>query len=61
MNNDKRWTSWSDFLENSVRLSDSNGLECKRVQQFKHLPICMTDYYIKNWSGWCAYFEQAKK
>ena len=61
MNNDKRRTSWRDFLENSLRLSDINELEYKRMQQFKHLPIRMTDYYSKNWSGWRAYLEQEKK
>jgi hypothetical protein len=61
MNYDKRWASWSESLDNSVRLSDSNRLVCKTVQKFKHLPISMTDYYSKNWSGWGNDFEQALK
>ncbi|PSU13777.1 hypothetical protein C9J03_04950 [Photobacterium gaetbulicola] len=61
MNYNKRWTSWSEFLESCSRSSDSDELECKKAQQFKHLPISMTRYYTKNWSGWRDYFEKAKK
>ena len=48
MNYEKRWTGWSEFLENSRRLPDSDELECKNAQQFKHVPINMTRYYAKN-------------
>ncbi len=61
MNRDKRWTSWREFLESSGRLSDCDDRECKNAQQFKHVPINMTHYYAKNWSGWRDYFKQAKK
>ena len=61
MNRDKRWTSWREFLESSGRLSDCDDRECKNKQQFKHIPINMTRYYAKNWTGWSDYFKQAKK
>ncbi len=32
MNYDKRWTGWSEFLENSRRFPDSDELECKNAQ-----------------------------
>lgn len=61
MNYDKRSMSWRELLENSSRSPDSDGLECKSAQQFKHSSLNMTHYYAKNWSGWRDYFKQAKK
>lgn len=61
MNYEKRWTGWSEFLENTNRSPNSGVLECKNAQQFKHVSMSMTYYYAKDWSGWRDYFKQAKK
>ncbi len=61
MNYEKQWTGWSEFLENTRQISDSDGREYNNKQQFKHLPISMTAYYDKCWSGWHDYLRQTKK
>lgn len=61
MNHNKRWATWREFIEGSSRSPDSDRLECRNAQQFKHAPISMALYYTKNRSGWRNYFERAIK